>query len=160
MPRVDYWFWYLFLIGFPFAFGVFQDYYRTHEPFAGSSKIAVIGTTAMVNEILHYHNAEEISWHLCFPKRVSCISIFPSSWASSACTRDPPAMRLPWVFYSYASLSPSLPFPKTSRTSSWHRESYTQLAAPFVIAHVSYIWTNGSSSVVEWPMGLCGPAAA
>lgn len=35
-------------IGFPFAFGVFQDYYRTHEPFAGSSKIAVIGTTAMV----------------------------------------------------------------------------------------------------------------
>ncbi|UKZ71090.1 uncharacterized protein TrAtP1_012055 [Trichoderma atroviride] len=33
--------------GFPFAFGVFQDYYRTHEPFAGSSKIAVIGTTAM-----------------------------------------------------------------------------------------------------------------
>ncbi|KAL6800890.1 major facilitator superfamily domain-containing protein [Trichoderma sp. SZMC 28013] len=33
--------------GFPFSFGVFQDYYRTHEPFAGSSKTAVIGTTAM-----------------------------------------------------------------------------------------------------------------
>ncbi|KAH7011266.1 major facilitator superfamily domain-containing protein [Ilyonectria destructans] len=33
--------------GFPFAFGVFQDYYSTHEPFAGSSQIAVIGTCAM-----------------------------------------------------------------------------------------------------------------
>ncbi|KAK5997754.1 MFS-type transporter pytF-like protein [Cladobotryum mycophilum] len=33
--------------GFPFAFGIFQDYYRTHEPFAGSSQIAIIGTCAM-----------------------------------------------------------------------------------------------------------------
>ncbi|RYP00854.1 hypothetical protein DL764_006377 [Monosporascus ibericus] len=33
--------------GFPFAFGVFQDHYSTHEPFAGSSNIAVIGTCAM-----------------------------------------------------------------------------------------------------------------
>ncbi|KAL6872158.1 MFS general substrate transporter [Trichoderma novae-zelandiae] len=33
--------------GFPFSFGVFQDYYRTHEPFSRSSKTAVIGTTAM-----------------------------------------------------------------------------------------------------------------
>ncbi|KAF7557281.1 hypothetical protein G7Z17_g778 [Cylindrodendrum hubeiense] len=33
--------------GFPFAFGVFQDYYSTHEPFSGSSQIAVIGTCAM-----------------------------------------------------------------------------------------------------------------
>ncbi|KFA50385.1 hypothetical protein S40293_05198 [Stachybotrys chartarum IBT 40293] len=33
--------------GFPFAFGIFQDYYRTHEPFQGSSNIAVIGTCAM-----------------------------------------------------------------------------------------------------------------
>ncbi|KAM5349162.1 hypothetical protein ACJ41O_008985 [Fusarium nematophilum] len=28
--------------GFPFAFGVFQDYYSTHEPFKGSSSIAGI----------------------------------------------------------------------------------------------------------------------
>ncbi|KAJ9154886.1 MFS general substrate transporter [Pleurostoma richardsiae] len=33
--------------GFPFSFGVFQDYYSNHPPFAGSSNIAVIGTCAM-----------------------------------------------------------------------------------------------------------------
>lgn len=33
--------------GFPFSFGVFQDYYSTHPPFAGSRNIAVIGTCAM-----------------------------------------------------------------------------------------------------------------
>ncbi|KAL6882483.1 major facilitator superfamily domain-containing protein [Trichoderma longibrachiatum] len=33
--------------GFPFAFGIFQNYYSTHEPFKGSSSIAAIGTTAM-----------------------------------------------------------------------------------------------------------------
>lgn len=35
-------------LGFPFAFGIFQNYYSTHEPFKGSSSIAAIGTTAMV----------------------------------------------------------------------------------------------------------------
>ncbi|RSL68708.1 hypothetical protein CEP54_002751 [Fusarium duplospermum] len=33
--------------GFPFAFGIFQDYYSTNAPFKGSSSIAVIGTCAM-----------------------------------------------------------------------------------------------------------------
>ncbi|KAI3342175.1 major facilitator superfamily domain-containing protein [Ustulina deusta] len=33
--------------GFPFAFGVFQDYYSSHKPFAGQPNIAVIGTSAM-----------------------------------------------------------------------------------------------------------------
>ncbi|KAF2469223.1 MFS general substrate transporter [Lindgomyces ingoldianus] len=33
--------------GFGFSFGVFQDFYSNHEPFAGSSHIAVIGTTTM-----------------------------------------------------------------------------------------------------------------
>ncbi|OCK76027.1 MFS general substrate transporter [Lepidopterella palustris CBS 459.81] len=33
--------------GFPFAFGVFQEYYGTHAPFADSGKIAIIGTCAM-----------------------------------------------------------------------------------------------------------------
>jgi hypothetical protein len=37
------------LSGFPFSFGVFQDYYLTHEPFAGSSGIPVIGTCALVS---------------------------------------------------------------------------------------------------------------
>ncbi|KAK9420504.1 putative Monocarboxylate transporter 2 [Seiridium unicorne] len=34
-----------FTFGFGFSFGVFQDYYSNHEPFAGSGNIAVIGTT-------------------------------------------------------------------------------------------------------------------
>lgn len=33
--------------GFPFAYGVFQEHYSTHAPFAGSRNIAVIGTCAM-----------------------------------------------------------------------------------------------------------------
>ena len=34
--------------GFPFSFGIFQEYYSTHEPFASRpSGIAAIGTTAM-----------------------------------------------------------------------------------------------------------------
>ena len=33
--------------GFPFAFGLFQDYYSTHEPFSASNSIAVIGACAM-----------------------------------------------------------------------------------------------------------------
>ncbi|KAI1751730.1 major facilitator superfamily domain-containing protein [Xylaria castorea] len=33
--------------GFPFAFGVFQNYYNSHEPFAGQPNIAVIGTSTM-----------------------------------------------------------------------------------------------------------------
>jgi hypothetical protein len=33
--------------GFPSIFGVFQDYYSTHEPFAGSKNIAVIGTCSL-----------------------------------------------------------------------------------------------------------------
>ncbi|KAJ4399162.1 hypothetical protein N0V85_006098, partial [Neurospora sp. IMI 360204] len=33
--------------GFPYSFGVFQDYYSTHPPFSASSNLAVIGTCAM-----------------------------------------------------------------------------------------------------------------
>ncbi|KAI1368391.1 MFS general substrate transporter [Xylaria arbuscula] len=32
--------------GFTFSFGVFQDYYSQHEPFASSGSIAIIGTTS------------------------------------------------------------------------------------------------------------------
>ncbi|OBT86281.1 hypothetical protein VE02_05576 [Pseudogymnoascus sp. 03VT05] len=32
--------------GFSFSFGVFQDYYSTHEPFAGATNIAFISTTS------------------------------------------------------------------------------------------------------------------
>ncbi|KAG6214141.1 hypothetical protein E4U34_006316, partial [Claviceps purpurea] len=33
--------------GFPSTFGLFQNYYSTHEPFAGSEQIPIIGTCAM-----------------------------------------------------------------------------------------------------------------
>ncbi|KAI1188114.1 major facilitator superfamily domain-containing protein [Nemania serpens] len=33
--------------GFPFSFGVFQNYYNSHEPFAGQPSIVVIGTSSM-----------------------------------------------------------------------------------------------------------------
>lgn len=36
----------LTLLGFPLTFGVFQNYYSTHPPFAGANNIAVIGTCA------------------------------------------------------------------------------------------------------------------
>lgn len=35
--------------GFPFSFGVFQNYYSNNPPFAGQPNIAVIGTCAMVS---------------------------------------------------------------------------------------------------------------
>jgi len=34
--------------GFPFSFGIFQEYYGSHEPFASSGNIATIGTCSMV----------------------------------------------------------------------------------------------------------------
>jgi len=36
--------------GFTFSYGIFQDYYSTHEPFKSSGDIAVIGTCAMVSQ--------------------------------------------------------------------------------------------------------------
>ncbi|KAK7711200.1 hypothetical protein SLS57_008115 [Botryosphaeria dothidea] len=33
--------------GFAFTFGVFQEYYSTHEPFVGEKNVAVVGTTAL-----------------------------------------------------------------------------------------------------------------
>lgn len=35
--------------GFSFSFGIFQEYYSTHEPFAGQSNIALTGTCVMVS---------------------------------------------------------------------------------------------------------------
>lgn len=36
-------------LGFGFSFGIFQDYYSSHEPFSSSKSIAVIGTTTSVS---------------------------------------------------------------------------------------------------------------
>jgi hypothetical protein len=39
-------------LGFTFSFGIFQDYYSTHEPFKSSGDTAVDGTCAMVRFLL------------------------------------------------------------------------------------------------------------
>ena len=42
--------------GFPYSFGVFQEYYRSHEPFSEEpSGIAPIGTCAMVSSQWMYN---------------------------------------------------------------------------------------------------------
>lgn len=56
-------------LGFPFAFGVFQNYYSTHEPFAGSSQIAVIGTCAMVRTPLR------AATKACIPQNTDLFSL-------------------------------------------------------------------------------------
>ncbi|KAH6960390.1 hypothetical protein FAVG1_08878 [Fusarium avenaceum] len=53
--------------GFPFAFGVFQDYYSTNAPFEGSSAIAVIGTCAM--GIMYLGLPFFLSIHRLYPKQ-------------------------------------------------------------------------------------------
>lgn len=42
----------LYTLGFTFSFGIFQDYYSTHEPFKSSGDTAVVGTCAMVSPLL------------------------------------------------------------------------------------------------------------
>lgn len=44
----------IFSLGFAFSFGIFQEYYSTHAPFAGSGNIAIIGTTATVSCSEHW----------------------------------------------------------------------------------------------------------
>lgn len=82
------------LVGFGFSFGVFQDFYTTHEPFAGSGDIAVIGTTTLVSELPRIHlllwktqqyHREPSTWeHLLF----SCFAAY--------CPAGPAGLRF-WV---------------------------------------------------------------
>ncbi|CAJ0552439.1 Ff.00g064180.m01.CDS01 [Fusarium sp. VM40] len=56
-----------FVWGFPFSFGIFQDYYLTHEPFEGSGQIATIGTTSM--GIMYFGNPFVMALWRFFPKQ-------------------------------------------------------------------------------------------
>lgn len=54
--------------GFPFSFGIFQNFYSTHPPFSEeASGIAVIGSTATVSDsyVQEYSNTQSTF-------RVSC----------------------------------------------------------------------------------------
>ncbi|KAL2181351.1 major facilitator superfamily domain-containing protein [Thermothelomyces heterothallicus CBS 202.75] len=52
--------------GFSYSFGVFQDYYSTHEPFAGAANVPVIGTCAM--GIMYLSTPLVMYAHRRFPK--------------------------------------------------------------------------------------------
>jgi hypothetical protein len=39
--------------GFPFTFGLFQEYYSAHAPFSSATNIAIIGTCSMVHISSH-----------------------------------------------------------------------------------------------------------
>ncbi|KAJ4263449.1 hypothetical protein NW762_006268 [Fusarium torreyae] len=77
--------------GFPFAFGVFQDYYSTQEPFKGSSAIAVIGTCAM--GIMYLGLPFTMSLQRLYPKQsrwspiiglfIMCIALALSSFSQN-----------------------------------------------------------------------------
>jgi hypothetical protein len=44
----------LTMAGFGFSFGVLQDYYSTHAPFAGTGNVATIGSITTVLFTLHF----------------------------------------------------------------------------------------------------------
>ncbi|KAF5680779.1 monocarboxylate transporter [Fusarium heterosporum] len=77
--------------GFPFAFGVFQDYYSTNAPFEGSSSIAVIGTCAM--GIMYLGIPVSLSVHRLYPQQtrwspviglfIMCIALALSSFSQN-----------------------------------------------------------------------------
>ncbi|OLN81569.1 Monocarboxylate transporter 8 [Colletotrichum chlorophyti] len=77
--------------GFPFAFGIFQNYYSTNPPFAGQSNIAVIGTCAM--GIMYLSGPLVIGLLRLFPRHgrhapilgllIMCFSLAMSSFSST-----------------------------------------------------------------------------
>ncbi|KAF6817192.1 major facilitator superfamily transporter [Colletotrichum sojae] len=77
--------------GFPFSFGVFQNYYSTNEPFAGQPNIAVIGTCAM--GIMYLSGPLGIGLLRLFPRQtrwapilglfIMCIALAMSSFSQT-----------------------------------------------------------------------------
>ena len=47
-----------FVWGFPFSYGIFEDYYSTHDPFVGKSGIPAVGSSALVDFIALLHVSE------------------------------------------------------------------------------------------------------
>ncbi|WYZ40207.1 hypothetical protein EsH8_IV_000548 [Colletotrichum jinshuiense] len=77
--------------GFPFSFGVFQNYYSSNPPFAGQPNIAVIGTCAM--GIMYLSGPIVIGLLRLFPREsryapifgllIMCIALAMSSFSST-----------------------------------------------------------------------------
>ncbi|KAK3302430.1 major facilitator superfamily domain-containing protein [Chaetomium strumarium] len=60
--------------GFGYSFGVFQNYYSTHEPFIGASNIPVVGTCAL--GIMYLDTPLVMGLHRRFPKAARYSTIF------------------------------------------------------------------------------------
>ncbi|KAF4441836.1 hypothetical protein F53441_11921 [Fusarium austroafricanum] len=60
--------------GFPFSFGIFQDYYHSHAPFAGSPGIPAIGTCAL--GIMYFAYPTAIALQRLYPR--------PARWAPTS----------------------------------------------------------------------------
>ncbi|KAL2201003.1 major facilitator superfamily domain-containing protein [Corynascus similis CBS 632.67] len=77
--------------GFTFCFGVFQDYYSTHEPFRGEANIPVVGTCAM--GIMYLSTPLVMYVHRRFPKparystilglTIMCLALALSSFSTT-----------------------------------------------------------------------------
>ncbi|KAK7923317.1 hypothetical protein PG985_007388 [Apiospora marii] len=68
--------------GFSFSFGVFQDYYSSHEPFSGSGNIASIGTSTM--GVMYIGTSVVIALCRLFPRRARWFTLAGLSVASLA----------------------------------------------------------------------------
>ncbi|KAH6850033.1 major facilitator superfamily domain-containing protein [Chaetomium sp. MPI-CAGE-AT-0009] len=77
--------------GFSYCFGVFQNYYSTHEPFIGESNLPTIGTCAMG---IMYLTAPLVMWsHRRFPRQarystitgllIMCLALALSSFSTT-----------------------------------------------------------------------------
>ena len=81
--------------GFPFSFGVFQDYYTNEPPFSESpSGITVIGTSAMVSGAMHYGWRPELT---CSGHHVSRGSLCLNPTTAVSKTASLYAIHRPWV---------------------------------------------------------------
>ncbi|EQL00259.1 MFS monocarboxylate transporter [Ophiocordyceps sinensis CO18] len=79
------------LVGFPFSFGVFQDYYTSHDIFAESSQIPIIGTCSlgiMYLDIPLIMGLQRLypafsRWSPVIGLLIMCSSLAASSWSTT-----------------------------------------------------------------------------
>ncbi|KAK8083687.1 hypothetical protein PG996_002468 [Apiospora saccharicola] len=92
--------------GFSFSFGVFQDYYSSHEPFRGSGNIASIGTTTM--GVMYIGTPVVIALCRLFPRQArwfTLAGLFVASLAmamSSFCSTVPQLLGVQGVLFGAA----------------------------------------------------------
>lgn len=145
----------MFLWGFPFSFGVLQDYYANHEPIsAHTAGISAVGTTCSVGPEF------SLSRPSANKSRASCTSQHPfcSLFFNAGRRSAVEARRL--VSLLSVLQSPSRPLQHLSGNSFLHKASSMLLGAAFSTTLSSSSLTNGSYSARGLPLASCGLAAA